>query len=155
MPLRLGNFRITSSAFGPSARLDKKHGGDAGNKSPPLEWSGAPAGTKEFALICHDPDAPMPHGFTHWVVYGIPAGMTSLAEGQSPDVFTAGINDAGKAGYIGPYPPEGHGVHHYYFWVYALEEELKLKPGLDRLGLLDAISGHILEQARIVGTYER
>jgi Raf kinase inhibitor-like YbhB/YbcL family protein len=155
MSLKLGNFRISSSAFGPSETMQKKYGGDVGNMSPPLEWSGAPKGTKEFALICHDPDAPMPHGFTHWVVYGIPSNTTKVGEGQKPNVFTAGVNDTGKAGYMGPYPPNGHGVHHYYFWIYALDAELRLKPGLDRSKLLDAISGHILEQARIVGTYER
>jgi Raf kinase inhibitor-like YbhB/YbcL family protein len=155
MGLKLGNFKVTSSAFGPSGRMDKKYGGDAGNSSPPLEWSGAPAGTKEFALICHDPDAPLPHGFTHWVVYGIPSRITKLDAGQKSDVFTAGVNSTGEAGYMGPYPPNGHGVHHYYFWVYALGKEMGLKPGLDRDGLLDAISDHLLEQARIVGTYER
>jgi Raf kinase inhibitor-like YbhB/YbcL family protein len=153
--LKLGNFKVTSPAFGPGGRMDKKYGGDSGNMSPPLEWSGVPKGTKEFALICHDPDAPLPRGFTHWVVYGIPASVTKLAEGQGPDIFTAGVNDTGKPGYMGPYPPSGHGVHHYYFWVYALDEALRLEAGLNRDRLLDAISNHILEQARIVGTYER
>lgn len=155
MSLRLGNFKIVSSAFGPSGRMEKKYGGDGGNVSPPLEWSGAPKGTKGFALICHDPDAPLPHGFTHWVVYGIPASLTKLDEGQKPGIFVAGVNDSGKPGYMGPYPPNGHGVHHYYFWIYALDEDLKLKAGLGRAELLDAISGHILEQARTMGTYER
>ena len=155
MSLKLGSLRIGRSAFGPSGRMDKKYGGDGGNTSPPLEWSGAPRGTREFALICHAPDAPLPHGFTHWVVYGIPASVAKLPEGQRPDAFTAGVNSTGKAGYMGPYPPSGHGVHHYYFWIYALGNELKLKPGLDRARLLDAISDNILEQARIVGTYER
>ena len=155
MSLKLGNLKVTSSAFGPSGRMDKKYGGDAGNQSPPLEWSGAPKETREFTLICFDPDAPMPHGFTHWVVYGIPASITKLAEGQKPGIYTAGVNDTGQAGYMGPYPPKGHGVHHYYFWVYALDSELKLKAGLSRGQLLDATSEHILEQARLVGTYER
>lgn len=97
----------------------------------------------------------MPHGFTHWVVYGIPGSVTGLAEGQKPDAFTPGVNSAGKHGYMGPYPPNGHGVHHYYFWAYALSAELTLKAGLDRAQLLDAISDRILEQARLIGTYER
>lgn len=155
MSIKLGNLKVTSPAFGPSERMDKKYGGDGGNQSPPLEWSGSPRGTKEFALICHDPDAPMPDGFTHWVVYGIPEGVTKLLEGQKPDAYTPGVNSARKQGYMGPYPPNGHGVHHYYFWVYALGKELKLKPGLDRAQLLGAISSSILEQARLVGTYER
>jgi len=155
MSLRLGNLKVTSPAFGNLERMDKKYGGDGGDQSPPLEWTGAPKGTKEFALICHDPDAPLPHGFTHWVVYGIPASVTKLPEGQKPGAFTAGVNGTGKQGYMGPYPPNGHGVHNYYFWVYALGAEMKLKPGLDRARLLDAMSSNILEQARLVGTYER
>ena len=155
MSLKLGNLKVTSTAFSTSGRMNKKYGGDAGNQSPPLEWTGAPRGTREFALVCHDPDAPLPHGFTHWVVYGIPASVTKLPEGQKPGIFTAGVNGTGKPGYMGPYPPNGHGVHHYYFWVYALGQEMKLQPGLDRAQLLDAISDHILEQARLVGTYER
>jgi Raf kinase inhibitor-like YbhB/YbcL family protein len=125
--LRLGNFLIRIPAFGPSGRMSKRYAGDGDNLSPPLEWSGAPRSTKQFALICHDPDAPLPHGFTHWVVCGIPESVTKLAEGQKPDVFTPGVNGRGKPGYAGPYPPSGHGVHHYYFWVYALDEELKLE----------------------------
>jgi hypothetical protein len=155
MSLRLGDLRITSPAFEPSGRIVKKYAGDGDNLSPPLEWRGAPNGTKQFALVCHDPDAPLPHGFTHWVVYGIPESTTKLAEAQRPDVFTSGLNDARKLGYTGPYPPKGHGVHHYYFWVYALGEELKLNQGLNRTQLLDTISSRILEQARLVGTYER
>lgn len=135
--------------------MSKKYAGNGENQSPPLEWSGAPNGTKEFALICHDPDAPQPRGFTHWVLYGIPPGVTKLPEGTKPDAFTGGVNGTGEAGYMGPYPPNGHGLHHYYFWIYALGEELKLKPGLDREQLLNAISGHVLEQARLIGTYER
>ena len=99
MSLKLGNLRVTSPEFGPAGRMDKKYAGDGGNQSPPLEWSGAPAGTKEFALVCHDPDAPLPHGFTHWVVYGIPAGTKNLSEGQKPDAFTPGVNGAGRQGY--------------------------------------------------------
>jgi hypothetical protein len=155
MSLKLGDFRIKSPAFAPQGRIEKKFAGDGGNQSPPLEWSGAPRGTREFALVCHDPDAPMPHGFTHWVVYGIPVSVTKLSEAQKSDIFTPGVNDARRHGYMGPYPPSGHGVHHYYFWIYALGKELGLKRGLNREQLLDAISDHLLEQARIVGTYER
>jgi len=155
MSLKLGSLKVTSSAFKPLGTIPKTYGGDGGNKSPPLEWSGAPVGTQQFALICHDPDAPLPDGFTHWVVYGIPAGTTKLPEGQGPGAFSGGINGTGKAGYIGPYPPNGHGIHHYYFWVYALDGKVNLKPGMTRVQVLEAIKDHILEQARLVGTYER
>src|ERR1017187_5403132 len=132
MSLKLGNLRITSSAFQPLGRIPKSSGGDGENKSPPLEWSGAPTGTQQFALICHDPDAPLPHGFTHWVVYGIPVSSTKLPEAQPPSAFVAGVNDTGKPGYLGPYPPPGHGPHHYYFWLYALDMKSGLKPGMNR-----------------------
>jgi len=155
MSLKLGSLRITSSAFQPLGRIPKRNAGDGENKSPPLEWSGAPAGTQQFALICHDPDAPMPQGFTHWVVYGIPATTTRLSEGQPPSAFVAGVNDTGKAGYLGPYPPSGHGPHHYYFAIYALSGKSSMKPGMNRNQLLDAIKDQILEQARLVGIYER
>jgi Raf kinase inhibitor-like YbhB/YbcL family protein len=155
MSLKLGNLKITSPAFAPLGRIPKRNAGDGDNLSPALEWTGAPKGTRQFALLCFDFDAPLPRGFVHWVVYGIPATATRLSEGQAPGAFTAGINGTGKTGYMGPYPPNGHGVHHYYFWVYALDRELSLKPGLDMWQVLDAIAPHILEQARTVGLYER
>lgn len=155
MSLKLGNLKVTSPAFKAMGKIPKDNAGDGGNKSPPIEWSGAPAGTKQFALVCHDPDAPLPNGFTHWVVYGIPATTTKLQEGQDVKAFMGGVNDTGKPGYLGPYPPGGHGLHHYYFWVYALDDVPGLKPGMTRNQLLEAIGGHVLEQARLVGTYER
>lgn len=155
MSLKLGSLRITSSALATGGRIPKRNAGDGDNLSPPLEWSGAPRATKEFALICHDPDAPLTQGFTHWVLYGIPASTSKLSEGQSASVFTGGVNGTGRTGYVGPYPPPGHGLHHYYFWLYALDSPLNLKAGLTRDQLLEAMGKHVLEQARIVGTYER
>jgi Raf kinase inhibitor-like YbhB/YbcL family protein len=155
MSLKLGNFRVSSTAFENLGAIPKRFAGDGQNLSPPLEWTGAPKGTQEFALICHDPDAPLPEGFTHWVLYGIPAGVTKLSEAQPGNAFTGGANGTGKPGYVGPHPPVGHGLHHYYFWVYALDGTLGLEPGLTKNELVDAIRKHILEQTRIVGTYKR
>lgn len=155
MPLNLGDLKIKSSAFAQLGHIPKRNAGDGQDLSPPLEWSGAPKGTREFALVCHDPDAPLVHGFTHWVLYGIPPTTTKLEEGQKPGTFTGGVNSTGRAGYMGPYPPNGHGPHHYYFWVYALDAALGLKPGLTMDQLQASIDGHILEQARLVGVYER
>ena len=154
MGLNLGDLSISSPAFGSLERIPERyvHGGD--NLSPPLEWSGAPADTKEFALICHDPDAPLPYGFTHWVIYGITADVTSIGEGEGKEAFTEGTTGYGGQGYGGPAPPPGHGPHHYYFWLYALDTALNLKPGLKREQLLDAIADHIIVQARLVGIYE-
>ena len=156
MSLKLGNFKITSGAFGPLGTIPKRNGGDGDNLSPPLEWSGAPKGTKQFVLLCFDPDAPLPKGFVHWVLYGIPPTVNKLAEGQPPNAYTGGVNGAGKTGYMGPYPPSGHGVLHYYFWIYALDiKPSVLKEGMNRAQLLESIKDHCLEQARLVGTYER
>ncbi len=105
-------------------------------------------------LICHDPDAPKPWGFTHWLLYGISPTVNQIAEGNGQQ-FTEGINSLNQPGYTGPAPPQGHGLHHYYFWLYALDTALSLKPAMNREQLLTAIADHVIEQARLVGTYER
>lgn len=151
--MNLGDLSLSSSAFGHDEPIPTKYTSDGDDVSPPLEWTGVPEGTQQFALIVHDPDAPMTHGATHWVLYGIPASTTSLEEGGGSD-FIAGENYLGNQGYDGCAPPSGHGPHHYFFHLYALDVELDGEPGLTRLELLDRIDGHIIEQARVVGTYE-
>src|SRR5579862_1183719 len=150
--LNVGHLRISSPAFDDHGRIPERHSGDGEDVAPPLEWSGAPDGTREFAVVVHDPDAPLVDGFTHWVAYGIPG----QAGGVSADAagVVSGTNSFGNTGYNGPAPPPGHGPHHYYFWVYALDDELDLPPGLDRRALLDRIEDHVIEQARVIGTYE-
>lgn len=154
MALNLGDMKIWSPAFEYDGRIPDKYTRTAEDLSPPLQWSGLPAGTRQLALICHDPDAPLVHGWTHWVVYGIPADVTGIGEGENT-AFTQGTTDYGEQRYGGPMPPPGHGTHHYYFWLYALDTELDAGPGLTRAELLSRIEGHVLEQARIVGTYSR
>ncbi|MEN6294119.1 MAG: YbhB/YbcL family Raf kinase inhibitor-like protein [Methanobacterium sp.] len=154
MALNLGDLQIHSPAFDPLEHIPERYVYDGDNISPPVEWSGVPPDTKEFALICHDPDAPLPYGFTHWVVYGIPADITGIAEGEGKKAFTEGTTGYGEQGWGGPAPPPGHGPHHYYFWLYALDKVLNLKPGLTREQLLDAIADHVTVQARLVGIYE-
>jgi len=154
MGLNIKDLRIGSPAFTNLERIPKRYTSDGENISPPLEWSGLPSGTLQLALICHDPDAPLPYGFTHWTIYNIEPSVTQLAEAGGSK-FTQGINSAKQLGYTGPAPPRGHGLHHYYFWLYALDRELNLKPGLNREQLLEAIANHALEQARLVGIYER
>jgi Raf kinase inhibitor-like YbhB/YbcL family protein len=152
----MGNDRtltISTPACGAHEPLPAKYSKDDGNVSPELRWNGVPEGTQELAVIVHDPDAPMPDGFTHWVVYGIPASERGIPEGGG-DAFTEGINDFGDTGYGGPQPPPDHGVHHYYFWIYALDAPLNAPPGLSRRELLDAMSEHIIDQNRVVVTYE-
>ncbi|HLJ09127.1 MAG TPA: YbhB/YbcL family Raf kinase inhibitor-like protein [Acidimicrobiia bacterium] len=148
----VGDLEVSSSAFGPLGKIPERHTGDGPDVSPALEWTGAPDGTRSFAVVCHDPDAPLVDGFTHWVLYGIPGEVRSLQEGTGD--FVPGENNMGNQGYNGPAPPPGHGVHHYYFWVYALDTDLGLEPGLSRRALLDRIEDHVIEQARVIGIYE-
>ncbi|MBB3062941.1 hypothetical protein FHS09_003792 [Microbulbifer rhizosphaerae] len=123
---------LTSKTLAPGKRMPDAHvyngcGGE--NVSPQLSWSGAPEGTKSFALMVHDPDAPTGSGWWHWVMFNIPADVTELAEGAGdpktgliPEAIQ-GRNDFGSLGYGGACPPEGHGDHHYQFKVFALKVE--------------------------------
>lgn len=149
--LNVADLRLTSPAFKHHEAIPAKHAGDGEDVAPELSWSGPPDGTKAFAIVVHDPDAPLVDGFTHWVVYGIAGDTTSLPEGGGE--VTEGVNSMGDSGYMGPAPPPGHGTHHYYFWIYALDEDVELPPGLDRRALLERIEDHVIEQARLVGTY--
>lgn len=152
--LHLGNLSVTSPAFDHGAPIPDRHTSGAEDVSPELRWANAPDGTRQFAVVCHDPDAPLTHGFTHWVLYGIPGDADGVAEGGG-DAWTQGGNDFGSQGYNGPAPPPGHGTHHYFFHLYALDAEVDAGPGLGREELLARIDDHIIEQARVVGTYQR
>jgi Raf kinase inhibitor-like YbhB/YbcL family protein len=151
LKLHLGRLTLESPAFAHGDRLPDKFG-QPGAGSPPLSWHDAPEGTRSFALVCHDPDAPLTYGFTHWVVYGISAGTTGLPEGGGGP-HQVGVNGLGERKYVPPGPPPGHGDHYYFFHLYALDEDLHLPEGLSQEELLAAIDDHILEQARIVGTW--
>ncbi len=157
MGFALSELKLTSPAFKFHGEIPKRHSGEGEDVSPPLEWANVPEGTKSFAVICHDPDAPLiahgTYGFVHWVLYNIPGSVTSLPEGV--DNYTAGVNNFDKQGYGGPMPPEGHGVHHYFFWVLALDEEMDLEPGLTMWELMEKIEPHVIGMNRLVGIYER
>jgi hypothetical protein len=154
MGLNIADLAISSPAFSARGPIPDKHAKDGQDVSPELDWTGVPEGTRELAVICHDPDAPLPDGWTHWVVYGIAPTEQGIKEGGGA-AYTEGANDYGDQGWGGPQPPPGHGVHHYYFWIYALDTELGAGPGLSRRELLDAMGDHILEQNRVIGTYEQ
>lgn len=154
MELRLTDLEISSPAFSALETIPQRHTSDGENVSPPLQWSKVPSETKQLVLISHDPDAPLPLGFTHWTLYNIPPDVTEIAEGEGHK-YTEGLNTSGSNGYTGPAPPEGHGVHHYYFWLYALNQPIVFKPGLNRQELLSAIADSVTAQARLVGTYQR
>ncbi len=155
MAFALSDMELTSPAFEPGGRIPSEHTGEGENTSPPFEWRGAPDGTRSFALVCHDPDAPMvsagSYGFAHWSLYNIPASVTSLMAG-TPDYSSSGYGDGG---YGGPMPPPGHGTHHYFFWLFALSAEPDLDDGLSFAELLEQIEPHTLGMNRLVGTYER
>jgi Raf kinase inhibitor-like YbhB/YbcL family protein len=151
--LNVGGLKLRSPSVEYHKRIPERHTGDGEDLSPALEWTGVPDGTRAFAIVCHDPDAPLVDGFTHWVAYGIGAGETSLPEGGGDVVL--GLNTMGDAAYMGPAPPPGHGNHHYYFWLYALDQALDLPAGLTRRRLHEEIEDHVIEQARLVGTYSR
>lgn len=153
MEFHLGDLTVSSPAFEHGRRIPDRFtvGGD--DVSPELVWDNVPEGTRSFALVCDDPDAPVTYGFTHWVAYDIPGNFTGIAEGGTG--FTEGLNDFGNQGYGGPAPPHGHGDHHYFFHLYALSTTLSAEPGLSRAELLQRIDPHIIEQARVVGTWSR
>ncbi len=153
---------VESKGFKQNERIPVKYTGEGEDISPPLAWTGLPENTKEIALIMDDPDAPTPEPWVHWVLYKVPANTMGLPEKianmeklSSPPGAMQGKTSAPKTGYHGPMPPKGHGVHHYHFKVYALDAVLDLKPGADKKGLLKAMSGHILAEGELIGTYER
>lgn len=156
---------VTSSGFENGQSIPKKFTEDGQDVSPPLAWKDVPAGTKQLALVCDDPDAPTPEPWVHWVLYAVPADVRSLHEGIEPNPRLTDPKGAmqGKnswprgqtIGYRGPAPPKGHGMHHYHFKLYALDADLKLQPELTKNELLAAIKPHILAQGELVGQYER
>ena len=158
MGFALSDMHLTSTAFNNGGAIPSQHSCEGPDTSPPLSWSNAPADTRAFAVICHDPDAPLvspggTYGFVHWVLYNIPASVTSLDEASSD--YTSGLNDFGNQAYGGPAPPNGHGTHHYYFWVLALNEAVDLEPGLTLWQLLEKVEPALIGMNRLVGTYER
>jgi len=147
-------MKLTSTAFAEGELLDPKYTGDGENISPPLKWQKAPINTKSFALIYDDPDAP--NGiWVHWVLYNLPATTTSLIEDirELPAGAKVGINTVSEAKYTGAYPPSG--VHRYIFHLYALDTQLLLEQPVDSASLKQAMSGHILETATLMGRYSR
>ena len=157
MGFALSSMNLTSTAFEGGGPIPTRYTGEAEDVSPALAWSDVPEGTKSFALICHDPDAPLvkpgTYGFVHWVLYGIPGSVTELAEGVGD--YVQGVNDFGNAGYGGPMPPPGHGTHHYFFWLLALDSEIDLPAGLTLWELLERTEPNIIGMNRLVGTYSR
>lgn len=151
-------FTIGSPAFKNGERVPEQYTADGADASPQITWSDPPQGTKSFALICDDPDAPM-GTWTHWVIYDIPGERTGLPEGISksktlPDGTKQGLNTWKRIGYGGPSPPPGK-PHRYFFRIYALGGPLGLPPAASKADLLRVIGGHALGQTEFFGTYGR
>ena len=152
-------FILTSTAFKDGATIPGKHTCDGVDVSPPLAWSGTPAGTRSVALIADDPDAPG-GTWVHWVLYNLPAEVSELPENiakvESLDLGGArqGRNDFRRPGYGGPCPPPGL-AHRYFFKLYALDTRLELKAGAQKKDVEAAMEGHVLGSAQLMGTYAR
>jgi len=150
------SLKITSPAFRYGEMIPKKFTCDGPDVSPQLAWTGAPVGTKSFALICDDPDSARAP-WVHWVIFNLPADLAGLEEDvpKGKELETGGRqgkNDFGRFGYGGPCPG---GLHRYYFKLHALDCMLDLEPGSTKEQLLRAMEGHILAQAELLGKYRR
>ena len=151
-------FQIESPAFKQEATIPAKYTCDGKNFSPPLLWNDPPAGTKSFAIISEDPDAPR-GTWVHWVIYNIPALASALQEGMTtkerfPSGAIQGVTDFGRVGYGGPCPPPGK-PHRYFFKLYALDTVIRPPLKTNKAVLLQAMNGHILAQTELVGLYQR
>jgi Raf kinase inhibitor-like YbhB/YbcL family protein len=151
-----GKMKLSSTAFAANGAIPPQYTCEGADRSPPLAWSDAPAGTKSFALIVDDPDAPDPKApkmtWVHWVAYDIPATAHAIAE-ASPAGGRDGENDFKKSGYGGPCPPVGR--HRYFFKLYALDAMLGDLKKPTKATLEKAMKGHILGSAELVGTYQK
>jgi Raf kinase inhibitor-like YbhB/YbcL family protein len=149
----LTKFALTSDAFEEGQPIPVQFSCDGEDRSPTLKWGEPPEGTKSFALVVDDPDAPSGL-FRHWGAYDIPASTRELAEGASPPGQAR--NSFGKPGYGGPCPPPGHGPHRYHFKLYALDvDKLGLEPGGNIADVETAAQRHAIGRAELVGTFER
>jgi len=149
----LARLSLTSDAFQDGQPIPDQFSCDGANQSPALKWDEPPAGTKSFALVIDDPDAPS-GTYRHWGAYDIPASTRSIASGQR--VGTEVNNDKGTPGYTGPCPPKGHGVHHYHFRLFALDvDRLALSPNPKVADVENEASKHAIAQGELIGTFER
>jgi len=151
------SFTLTSTAFADGENIPVKYTCKGENRSPELSWTGIPDGTVSLALTLDDPDATV-GTFTHWVVFNLPKDSTGLPEGVTKDTVLVGgalqgNNGARRLGYIGPCPPIGD-PHHYTFTLYALDTTLALQAGATKDQVLQAMQGHVLGQARLIGLYQ-
>jgi Raf kinase inhibitor-like protein, YbhB/YbcL family len=151
-------MRLQSPAFPPEGEFPVRFTCEGENVSPELAWEAAPKETKSFVLILHDPDAPRRNGFTHWLLYDIPATINRVREhvpkaAQLADAGVQGRNDSGEIGYTGPCPPSGR--HRYFARLYALREKLGLPAGATAAEVQIALDGKVIEQTELMATYQK
>jgi Raf kinase inhibitor-like YbhB/YbcL family protein len=152
---------IRSPAFADGGAIPIQYTCEGADRSPPLVFSGVPPAAKSLALIADDPDAPDPRApktvYVHWVLHDLPPNATGLAEAVQPGALPAGArvgrNDFGRSGYGGPCPPIGR--HRYFFKLYALDRMLGDLGSVTKSSLLQAMKGHVVEEAQVMGTYEK
>ncbi len=150
-----GVLAVSSPRIAAGGAIPEVYSSYGASTSPPVAWSKGPAGTRSYALIIEDPDAPTPTPFVHWMVWNLPAGATSLAEGAAPAGARQGkLMFVGKIGYMGPRPPAG-GPHHYHIQVFALDRALDLPDGAERPQLGDAMKGHVLASGELIATFQK
>jgi len=144
-------MKLSSSAFGNKEVVPVEYTCDGDDVSPPLTFADVPNNAKSLAFIVDDPDAPM-GTWVHWLVWNVPPNVTGFSKGENI-IFLQGKNDFGKLEYGGPCPPSG--THRYYFKLYALDTMLDLQPGTSKKQLEKAMTGHIIEEAKLMRTYSR
>jgi Raf kinase inhibitor-like YbhB/YbcL family protein len=152
-PMKDPEITVSSTAFAHNGMIPSQYTCDGKNISPQISWSRGPEGTKTYALICDDPDAPM-KTWVHWLIYNIPASVLAIPEddkGVKDALY--GTTDFRRTGYGGPCPPGG--THHYHFKLYALDIALPLKNGASKAEMEAAMKGHILASGDLVGLYAR
>ncbi|WP_336249469.1 YbhB/YbcL family Raf kinase inhibitor-like protein [Stomatohabitans albus] len=148
----LKSITLSSPDLAHGQPIEKRFTHEGNDDIPRLVVAGVPSDAVELAVIMHDPDAPWTYGFVHWTAYGIPTDVSEL----TPEVLATartGPNETGDHAYLGPYPPPGHGTHHYFFEIYALDRKVEGEPTRDEF--MREYAGNVIDQARICGTYER
>jgi Raf kinase inhibitor-like YbhB/YbcL family protein len=159
-PILPTGITLTSTAVGADGRLADQYTAYYDNISPPLRWHSVPD-VKAWAIIVEDPDAPREHPFIHWMIWNIEGGVTHLDQGLpntdmpvTPQASIQGKNDMGGYGWFGPRPPAGHGVHRYYFQIFALDDFIPMDGDTPLSELLNALKGNTIAKGEMMATYE-
>jgi Raf kinase inhibitor-like YbhB/YbcL family protein len=159
-PMEDVGITLTSTAQRSDGRIEDQYTAYFDNRSPPLNWTSAPD-VKAWAIIVEDPDAPREHPFIHWMIWNIEGGIQQLEAGLpntahllTPQAAIQGKNDMGGYGYFGPRPPQGHGLHRYYFQIFALDDFIPMDEDTPLKELLNALKGNTIAKGELMMTYE-